>query len=444
MSTKRDLVEAHGFNRRRLVTAFVSGAPGGREVEPVRHTRTVVGGVVLAVLLVAGAAVSGFLVKPPPDDWDQANLVIGKDSGSRFYAYQGTLFPVVNITSARLLMGEQKAPLSISDDLISQATPGPTIGIQGAPEVLPTDLVDDGWTACTNAVQGVRLTLAASPASTAVDDQAMVVSSEGRQYLLSGRYRYPVERGEEGQLVLRRLGLESEALPVSGIFLNLFEEGAPLGLPEIPRDGEQVQTGLPDLRVVGTPVEVAGSSYVLGPDATLISTSEFTDEVLQSSRRPVVLDSAQAAALESSPGESVAPTSWPETVPTAYSQPQSPCVRMDLAPETLPQVSLATPASADMLPTLGEVSRRVSPGIGAVVRAISGGVLDSGAIYLVDGSGTSYAVGVDGDGSSLAALGYAEQVPRPMPQPWLALFESGPALDPREANQPVTGGDGSS
>ena len=43
MATKKDLVEAHAFSRRRLVTAFVSGAPGGREVEPVRPGRVLIG-----------------------------------------------------------------------------------------------------------------------------------------------------------------------------------------------------------------------------------------------------------------------------------------------------------------------------------------------------------------------------------------------------------------
>ena len=50
MATKKDLVEAYSFSRRRLVTAFVSGAPGGREVEPARPGRTIVGGLALAVL----------------------------------------------------------------------------------------------------------------------------------------------------------------------------------------------------------------------------------------------------------------------------------------------------------------------------------------------------------------------------------------------------------
>ncbi len=47
MATKKDLVEAYSFSRRRLVTAFVSGAPGGREVEPSRPGRTIVGGLAL-------------------------------------------------------------------------------------------------------------------------------------------------------------------------------------------------------------------------------------------------------------------------------------------------------------------------------------------------------------------------------------------------------------
>ena len=61
MATKKDLVEAHAFSRRRLVTAFLSGAPGGREVEPARPGRTIFGGLALAVLLIAAAAIASVL-----------------------------------------------------------------------------------------------------------------------------------------------------------------------------------------------------------------------------------------------------------------------------------------------------------------------------------------------------------------------------------------------
>jgi len=56
--THRDLVEAHAFHRRRLSAALVAGAPGGSELEPPRRGRAVVGGVVVAVLLTAGAAMA--------------------------------------------------------------------------------------------------------------------------------------------------------------------------------------------------------------------------------------------------------------------------------------------------------------------------------------------------------------------------------------------------
>ena len=71
MVTPRDLVEAQSFARRRVVTAFVTGAAGGRGIDPPGRVRVIVGGALLAVVLTAGAAVSGALaghdrVDPPP------------------------------------------------------------------------------------------------------------------------------------------------------------------------------------------------------------------------------------------------------------------------------------------------------------------------------------------------------------------------------------------
>jgi hypothetical protein len=73
MATRSDLVEAYSFNRRRLVTAFVSGASGGREAEGARPGRTIVGGLALAVLLLAGAAIARTLSASHPDDSSSAH-----------------------------------------------------------------------------------------------------------------------------------------------------------------------------------------------------------------------------------------------------------------------------------------------------------------------------------------------------------------------------------
>jgi hypothetical protein len=61
MTTKRDLAEARAFDRRRLVAAFLSGAPAGPQVAPVRTGRLALGSLVLGVMLVIGAAADGAL-----------------------------------------------------------------------------------------------------------------------------------------------------------------------------------------------------------------------------------------------------------------------------------------------------------------------------------------------------------------------------------------------
>jgi hypothetical protein len=63
MAPRRDLLEANAFRRARLVTAFLSGEPDGREVEPWRSGRVVVAGFVLALLLVGAAAIASVLAR---------------------------------------------------------------------------------------------------------------------------------------------------------------------------------------------------------------------------------------------------------------------------------------------------------------------------------------------------------------------------------------------
>ena len=52
MATKGDLIEAQNFSRRRLLTAFVSGAPGGKELQPSSPLRAVIAAIALTVIVV--------------------------------------------------------------------------------------------------------------------------------------------------------------------------------------------------------------------------------------------------------------------------------------------------------------------------------------------------------------------------------------------------------
>lgn len=449
MSTKRDLVEAHGYNRRRLVTAFVSGAPGGREVEPVRYGRAVAGGVVLALLLVAGAAVSGFLQKPVAKDWAQEGLVVGSSSGSRFYAYQDKLYPVVNITSARLLLGAGKKPTFVPDELIATKDLGATIGIAGAPEVLPgtARLVQSGWSACTNGAGGVTATLARRPLVRSAGTQALRVTSGGDAYVVAGSHRYPVGEGAGGRAVLGALGLDSQApVEVPKLWLDLFPLGDALEPPTVDGAGGHVNTGVEGLETIGTAVRAEGRHYVLDRRGRLEKLSDFAAALYGLVQDEVEVPASDAFRLvDDKQGHGPYPESWPENAVTSYASPDTPCASLHTSDDDPAVVRLAVPTSDTATENTSAVVRRVDRGSGAVVRATSAGVVDAGPLELVDGSGTAYVLGdrANQDGVR-SALGYGSVRPVPVPSSWLALFVSGPQLEPRAAArppQPASSGD---
>jgi type VII secretion protein EccB len=442
MATKRDLVEAHSFNRRRLVTAFVSGAPGGREVEPVRYGRTLVGGLVLAVLLVAGAAVSGLLPSAVPDDWKADGVVIAEDSGARFVALDERLYPVTDTTSARLLLapdGELEVTM-VGDDLIAEETLGSSVGIPGAPDVLPEpdQLLQSGWTSCVDASGQVLTRLAATPGVRPSDDGALVVRSDTEQtsFVITGERRYALpESARDRGVVLRALGLDGSAERVlPGRWIDLFPLGAPLLPFAVPDFLERSRTPLPQADVVGTPVESEGRTYVLtrrglapvspfayalytavGPGASL---TEVTD-----------LSSGDIARIPAASLDTV-PANWPEAAVTPFDGEGASCALLEATDDRLPVVRLAAPATDEVVydDEVG-ASVQVDSGRGAVLRTTSGGVLSRGTVTLVDSSGTRYAVGSKGnEEDALNRLGYGEVAPVAVPLSWMDLFPAGPEL----------------
>ena len=56
----------------------MSGAPGGREVEPHRPLRAVVGGFALTAVLVLGSMAFGWLRSSLPTDWENNRLIIAE------------------------------------------------------------------------------------------------------------------------------------------------------------------------------------------------------------------------------------------------------------------------------------------------------------------------------------------------------------------------------
>jgi type VII secretion protein EccB len=443
VASKRELVEAHSYNRRRLVTAFLSGAPGGREVEPAKPGRAVVVGAVLAVLVVVGAAVFGFLRPGLRDDWDQDKLIVSKDTAARYVVLgDGVLHPVLNAASARLLLPEGGFEvLLVPSSELADKRIGETVGIDGAPDTLPEPdaLVQSGWTSCLDGDQRTLLQLARDPGATPTGEgAAQVVTVNDQTWVLwsQGRYLVPADATTA---VLRPLGLDGVApVPVPGSWLDLFPELDPLAPLGVDGDGTPYGGAGADGAAVGTVYEVgAGTSarrYLLTADGL----AELTDVAWQlrqvaSAAAPVTATQADIAAIPTAPAPY--PGSWPSVVPEPFPGPVT-CALLTSGPGTAPVVALAVPGEQPAPD--GAAGVQVDRGSGAVVRAVSGSSTE-GTVYLVDATGTRYAL--DPGAEEVAGrLGYGTVDPALVPVAWVEALGDGPALSVEAAEVVAEGG----
>jgi hypothetical protein len=451
MATKRDLVEAYAFSRRRLVTAFVSGAPGGREVEPARPGRTVVGGVALGVLLMAGAAVSGVLAGRTAVDWNNPGLVISKDKGQPYVITRNSdhavLDPVINITSARLILGSSVEPVIVPEDTIQEQTIGPEIGILGAPATVPDpdELVETGWTACTASHHGIRTYVAPRPQATAAPADGFVVQSGGDRWLIATagagtgayRYRLPSTKGGAQDRFLQSVGLGvgNEAVRVPTQWLDLWPEGGDLawqsfGIPASAYGspvsyGEQIH--VPDGQV-GDLVLIGDIGYVLGPDGP-IRLSAFAQGVYQANTPP---NGGYRSLHEPTMDKDAvvspyAEANWPDGLlsPAAGDL----CAVLQAKAGARPEVTLATSPTDLATPTGVPADLReagVAARAGAYVLSADFSQTTHGLPYLIDLKGSSHLL----EGGAADRLGYAGYAAPVVPDTWIELFSPGAVLSP--------------
>ncbi|BCK57277.1 type VII secretion protein EccB [Nocardia wallacei] len=231
-------------------------------------------GVALACVAVAGAAVMAFF--KPAKHVDEAKIVSDKDSGALFVHLGDRLFPALNLSSARLIVGSPDNPVPVSRDELEKYAKGPTVGIPGA----PGNMVDSGgstssWAVCDAVQIGASApinqqtglpTRAKSPVRTTaigttltIDGDSTRLLGEGEARLLrdgnttwlvyrkgSGVVRAAIDPGDSA--VALALGIDATApvMPASPGLVKSVPETAPLRVPQIPEAGSTVTlvTGL--------------------------------------------------------------------------------------------------------------------------------------------------------------------------------------------------------
>ncbi|WP_028659756.1 type VII secretion protein EccB [Nocardioides insulae] len=453
MATKKDLVEAHSFTRRRLVTAFLSGAPGGREVEPSRPGRTVVGGVALAVLLVAAAAIGSVLSPRTPADWKQPGLVISKDTGERYVILdeedggESELRPVINVTSAQLLLGVGVKPTIVQQDALDGESPGEDIGILGAPQQLPTssDFINTGWTACTAAQStAMRVHIGTDSGVTGAPDSATLVRSGGEVWMIAQAYRtadasepeafrylVPNSAGRDGMLQDLGLPPASSARAVSQQWLGLFPQGGPLGPQTLsfPGAGEVVTApGLQPGAKVGDLLEAEdGDLFVFAtPDGEMVPLDTFERIVYTGT---VDAKTWPGSTPQGRLGVSPADTAhWPDAPPSADPVRGETCAVLHAQEGEPPFVTLATDPTEDHSAAEVEPGDRratIDPGHGALVNTGDWTSSTSTTTYVVDNNAKAYSL--QGQ-QTLERLEYDEEATPLIPDAWIEVLNKGVPL----------------
>jgi type VII secretion protein EccB len=146
--TTRAQVNGYRFLIRRLEHALIR-ADSRMIHDPMRgQMRSLVVGLVIGVLIAGAAGVLAFF-KPTPNLGD-AQILLSKSSGALFVRIGDRVHPVLNLASARLIVGKSDTPKEVDDKFLNQLALGPSVGIIGAPSSVhvANEPGTSSWTVC--------------------------------------------------------------------------------------------------------------------------------------------------------------------------------------------------------------------------------------------------------------------------------------------------------
>lgn len=454
MASNKEILEAQRFNRRRLITAFSSGMPHGKELPPTAPGRPLIFGVVISLLILVGASVASFFSPVLPANWENSTLIVVKGTGARYFTINGTLRPVSNVTSARLLAEAGAFQISsVSPDTIVGIPRGSAVGLVGIPDDVPASaaLASGNWLSCPIG-QGTHTWVAALPQGPEAAQTALVQHGEDLYLVASGKRHKIAAQDKTSVSVALKLDTLTPAV-VSAKWLALFERGSDLLPLEIPNAGSPVAGMPPKLAsaVKGSVIEVDEESdmraYIVTGNGTITRLSPTAKALYSASRstelagNPLKASVAELSELTVAPSNEL-PSDWPETTEGIVGNDALPCAGLASDDNGLhtalfswPTASLQLLLDQQPAPLAEGEDRVIVPGgAGALVRASSGGTL--GAVTVITDDGYTHGLGAN-PLDSLARLGWQESDVLTIPAEWVALVPSGAELVPQAAWETV-------
>ncbi|MEE6261245.1 type VII secretion protein EccB [Plantactinospora sonchi] len=459
MPSRQDQLHSYQFMVQRVVGALVM-----RETDPAqspfrRAAGATLASVLVALIAVGGAVVYGLFVGGGATKWKDPNVVIvEKESGAQYVYFEEKLRPVVNYTSALLIVGQggQAKTVSVSRKSLEGAPRGAPLGIPNAPDsVAPRNrLITKEWTVCSGPqpgtgaqpAQSALLIGSAAPGGTTMGEEALLaLHPSGSLYLVWHNRRHLIR---DKQPVVNALGWSGQRqVPVAPALLNALPAGADLARVPIALAGQPSQV-VPDARIGDVfYVEPPGGvkQYMVVKSDGLATITELQASLL------VAGLGQQGDVGRMSPGTYANTTKSDDLLPPDEGAP----------PATIPKIvaSESSVVCADVqddngvkqvrvgadLPDLANTTQTtarspqgagladhvlVTPGRGVVVEAAAAPGATGGAISVITDLGQRHPVA---SADVLGTLGYGGVRPVRMPASLVSLVPTGAALDPEAA-----------
>lgn len=245
--SNRDQNSGHLFYNRRLRAATTRFS-----VRMKHDDRKQTAALVLSILLVAIACGWMLLLnvlKPTGIVGDSA-IIGDRDSGALYARIDGRLYPVLNLTSARLATGTANQPTWVKPAEIAKYPTGPLVGIPGAPAAMPVHRgATSAWAVCDTAgrprsperpvVTSIAGVLDGFDRATPLsDDAGVLVTFEGNTFVIWGGKRSQID--PMNRAITLSLGLDpGVTLPVeiSRALYDALPATEPLAVPAVPLAG---------------------------------------------------------------------------------------------------------------------------------------------------------------------------------------------------------------
>jgi type VII secretion protein EccB len=459
-------------------------------VDPLRtQSRAVLMGILILVTGLAGCFVFSLI---RPNAQAGTNAVLADRSTAALYVRVGDeLHPVLNLTSARLIVGRPVNPTTVKSTELDRFPRGNLIGIPGAPErMVQNTSRDANWTVCDAVSEPARgghaahstgvTVIAGQPdsrgarAATLGSGQAVLVDSPADRgsstWLLWDGRRSQIDLANHAVTNALGLGVDVPASrPIAPGLFNAIPESPPLAAPGIPNAGAPANFSAP------APIGAVVVSYAL--DQSSAGALRYY-AVLPDGLQPIspvlaaILRNTNSYGLEQPPrlgADEVAKLPVSRLLDTTrYPDRQVALVDAAKNPVTCAYWSKPAGAASSSLSLLSgsalpvpdgirtvdlvgansggsqAIATRVAlaPGTGYFTQSVGGGATSpgTGSLFWVSDTGVRYGIdneaenasGAAGHGKTVEALGLSAP---PVPVPWsiLSLFASGPALSRADA-----------